>query len=88
MPLTWAEFSTKVGASDPFNARDNARVGAAYLKWCLSQTSNERVKALVAYNWGIGNLRSGAETPLETRIYAYSVVHGADLLKAVLEGTK
>lgn len=61
---------------------DNLRAGAAYLRWCLDQTG-DRVKALVAYNWGLGNLRSGQATPLATRIYAYSVVHGADLLRAV-----
>jgi murein DD-endopeptidase MepM/ murein hydrolase activator NlpD len=81
-PPTWAEWSAKVGVSDPFDPVSNLRVGAAYLRWCLDQTGGDRLKALVAYNWGLGNLRSGAETPLETRIYAYSVVHGADFLKA------
>lgn len=81
---TWAEWSARIGAGrDPYNPRQNARVGAAFLRWCLDQTGSNRIKALVAYNWGLGNLRSGAEIPLETRIYAYSVIHGADLLKAL-----
>lgn len=83
MPLTWNEWSVKVSVSDPYDAFSNAKVGAAYLSWCLSQTGGDRVKALVAYNWGLGNLQSGGEIPLSTRIYAYSVVHGADLLKAI-----
>jgi hypothetical protein len=83
MPLTWAEWAQKVGASDPFDAKDNLRVGAAYLRWCLSQVDNNRARALVAYNFGLGNVLSGREAPLETRIYAYGVVHGCDLLKEV-----
>jgi soluble lytic murein transglycosylase-like protein len=86
-PPTWVEWSKKIGVSNPYDPASNLRVGAAYLRWCLGQTGNDRVKALIAYNWGLGNLQSGVQAPLETRIYAYSVVHGADLLKA-WEGIK
>lgn len=83
MPATWAEWSGKVGASDPYNAKDSLRVGAAYLKWCIDQVGGDRAKALVAYNFGVGNVLKGVQAPLETRIYAYGVVLAADLLRAL-----
>lgn len=85
MPATWGEWSAQVGAgSDPYDVRGNLRAGAAYLCWCLAQVGGDRLRALIAYNWGLGNLRSGAAPPLGTRLYAYSVVHGAGLLEALL----
>jgi len=35
---------------------DNLLFGALYLKWLLERYSNDRHKALAAYNWGFGNL--------------------------------
>jgi hypothetical protein len=83
MPTTWAEWAPKVGAKDPYNATDNLTVGAAYLRWLLDTLKrNERV-ALVAYNFGIGNVMAGRTPPEETEVYAAKVIHGADLLRAV-----
>lgn len=86
MPKTWAEQSPLVnGGNDPFDARQNARVGAAYLKRMLSpQVANGNVyKALIAYGWGPGNLLSGKDVPAQWQEYANKIVFGRDLLKAV-----
>lgn len=82
MPATWGEWAGRVGASDPFDARDNARVGSAYLAWLLRQLGNEW-SALAAYNWGIGNVLAGREPPAQTTTYVRSVIYGANLLEAV-----
>jgi hypothetical protein len=82
MPITWDEWAPKIGASAPFHAGDNARVGAAYLAWCIKQ-ANGVPYGLLAYNWGIGNFLSGKAAPKETVEYANKVLHGRDLLKAV-----
>jgi murein DD-endopeptidase MepM/ murein hydrolase activator NlpD len=81
MPATWAEWAPKVGAVDPFDARDNLRVGAAYLAWLRKQVMSDR-DALHAYAWGIGRVLERREPPAEVRAYASQVVHGADLLEA------
>ena len=84
MPDTWREWSPKIGAgSDPFDPRQNARVGAAYMRWLLEQTDNSVYNALVAYGWGIGNWLSDQPRPAPWIEYANKVVHGRDLLKAV-----
>lgn len=86
MPATWAEWSPRVGAKNIGNPVDNIRVGARYLKWCLEQFKNDPsqvLKALYAYNFGIGYVTAGKEIPLETKIYAYSILHGMGITKAV-----
>lgn len=85
MPATWAEWAPRVDppATDPLNDAQNLSVGIAYLKWLLSQTNGNVWNALVAYNWGIGNVLSGAPIPDESAEFANKVLHGRDLLKAV-----
>jgi len=86
MDATWTEWSAKIGAgNDPFDARQNARVGAAYLKWLLGALGNKPFDALVAYGWGIGNvLHEGSSAyPQQWTEYAAKIIHGRDLLKAV-----
>jgi murein DD-endopeptidase MepM/ murein hydrolase activator NlpD len=84
MPLTWAEWSAKIGAGgDPFDARQNARVGAAYMRWLLAQTQGNVTGALIAYGFGIGNWLNGKPVPDAWANYAAKIVHGRDLLKAV-----
>jgi len=83
MPATWDEWAPKVGASNPFDAVDSARVGAAYMQWLLQQTQGNAWRALVAYGWGIGNVITGEVPPATWIHYANKVVHGRDLLKAV-----
>lgn len=85
MPATWAEWASRVDppATDPFNDAQNLEVGIAYMKWLLGQTNGNVWKALVAYNFGIGNVLSGAPIPDESAEFANKVLHGRDLLKAV-----
>lgn len=84
MPATWAEWAPKIGAgNDPFDPYQNLRVGAAYLKWLLSQTGGNAYHALEAYGFGIGNTQSGAPVPSAWVEYANKIVHGKDLLDAV-----
>lgn len=87
MPATWGEWGPKVGASDPFNVIDSARVGAAYMAWLLKQTDGFEFDALVAYGWGIGNLLNNAGgvsgAPDMWLGYAGKIIHGRDLLRAV-----
>lgn len=83
MDATWQEWAPKVGATDPFNARDSLRVGAAYLAWLIKTTGGNPYQALIAYGWGIGNWMSGQPRPDMWVQYANKIVHGADLLKAV-----
>jgi len=83
MPPTWDEWAPKVGASNPFDAVDSARVGAAYMQWLLQQTQGNAWRALVAYGWGIGNVIMGEVPPATWTYYANKIIHGRDLLKAV-----
>lgn len=80
---TWREWSPRVGATDIRNPVDNIRVGARYLKWCLDQFDGDLIQGLYAYNWGYGNVMSDDAVPIETKIYAYSIVHGAGIAKAL-----
>ena len=80
MPTTWAEWAGRVGASDPWDAGDNLRVGAAYLAWLLDRLGGDVERALWAYNWGIGNVLGGGEPPAETRLYAAKIRHAADVM--------
>lgn len=81
---TWDEWSVKLGGNlDPFKPIDNLRVGCAYLDWLLDYFGGSRLKALTAYNWGIGNVLSGKQAPIETIIYVHKIIHGDDLLTAM-----
>lgn len=85
MPATWAEWAPKIGlalTADPFDPRNNLRVGAHYLAWLLDLLDIERA-ALLGYNMGPNNVLQGHTPPLETTIYVAKIIHGADLLKQV-----
>lgn len=88
MPATWAEFAPQVGAKDPWDARDNLRVGCVYMAWLRRTLSsygdNSYYMALVAYGWGIGHLLAKKEEPpLAWRFYASNILFGAELLKGM-----
>lgn len=88
MPATWAEWAPRVGAKNITNPKDNVRVGARYLKWCLDQWKNDPkqvFKALCSYNFGIGRVRSGETIPIETLVYAHSIIHGSGFAKRMRE---
>lgn len=87
---TWEEWGRRIGlpekdgrVGDIWNARDNARVGANYLKFLIQYYGGDVYKALWAYNWGPGNVNAGGEPPPETVEFANKVVHGRDLLYAI-----
>lgn len=56
--------------------RYNLQLSARYLRWCLRQTGDTNT-ALMAYNWGIGNVRKWqrgeATPPSETVNYVKNV---------------
>lgn len=74
MPDTFAEWAPKVGATNIRDARDNARVGAAYLNFLAKYYKGDLRKALYAYNWGPGNVDSGRTPPPETIAYANRIL--------------
>jgi murein DD-endopeptidase MepM/ murein hydrolase activator NlpD len=86
-PATWVEWSANIGAgNDPYNPKQNLRVGAAYIAWCIKQTGHTR-RGLWAYVWGAGNVQRAMKNerlyPPEVIEYANKILHGRDLLKAV-----
>lgn len=83
MPPTWNEWSAKVGGIDIFKPSHNLRVGTAYLAWLIRYFKGDIYKAVVAYNFGVGNVEQGIKPPEETIVYAERVLSGRDLLKAV-----
>lgn len=82
MDATFAEWGPRVGATDPFDPRDSARVAAAYLAWLRGQVDTDW-QALVAYGWGLGNYQSGKPVPPSWGVYADKIMHGKWLLDAV-----
>lgn len=82
-PLAWQDFALKVGATDINNPLDNARVGAAYLKWLLERYNNDLWITLYAWNFGPKRVDDGETIPQITKTFANKVIHGRDLLKAV-----
>lgn len=88
MAATWDEWSAKVAAEDISDPRDNARVAAAYLRWCIRTAGSER-RGLWAYVWGIGRVLDlgkpgkALQPPPEVMEYANTIIFGRDLLKAI-----
>lgn len=80
---TWHEFAPKVGATDIDDPLDNARVGAAYLKYLKNYYEGNIYNAVLAYNHGMGNVDRKVPTSEATRKYVDKVFHGRDLLKAL-----
>lgn len=83
MPPTWQEWSAKVGGTDIVNPSHNLRVGTAYLAWLIRYYKGDTYKAVIAYNFGPGNVDQGVKPPQGTIVYAERVLMGRDLLKAV-----
>ena len=89
LPTTWDEWAPKLGVYNPFDPGNNVRVAAAYLVWIreqlVSEAREEYYWALVAYNWGIGNvlrlLRSGGgwgSVPSQRQEYATTILLAAE----------
>jgi soluble lytic murein transglycosylase-like protein len=83
MPRTWEEQRVKTGASNPYDERDNIRTGTAYLARLMTQLKRHEWTAVVAYNFGIGNVLDGVEPPPETIEHANRVVKSLELLEAL-----
>lgn len=83
MPHTWEEWRAKTGASNPYDERDNIRTGTAYLAWLMTQLKRHEWTAVVAYNFGIGNVLNGVEPPPETVEHANRVVRTLEFLEAL-----
>lgn len=63
---------------DVFNPEKSATAAAKYLSQLLKSSGGDLVKALAAYNWGIGNVQNKGldRAPLETRNYVPKVLAG------------
>lgn len=81
MPLTWGEWAPKVGATNIFDAKDNARVTAAYLAWCLNLVGGNVRKGLWCYNWSPRDVPKGLTPPPETIEFASKIIHGMEVLE-------
>ena len=69
MPPTAKEM----GVRDAFDPGQNIEGGAKYISGLLKQYGGDVTRALAAYNWGPGNVASGAEMPKETKDYVTKV---------------
>lgn len=65
-----------LGVKDPYNLEDAARGAAAYMAKHLKAQKGDLDRALVAYNWGQGNLaRKGREAaPAESNAYSARIL--------------
>lgn len=79
----WSDWADEVGATDRYNARDNARVAAIYFRSLLRRYGGNERKALWAWNWGPDRVDAGGTPPPLTQEHANKVLMGRDLLKAV-----
>lgn len=79
---TWNEWAPQVGASNIWDAADNARVGAAYLKFLIDYYDGNVRKAIWGYNAGPGNVDKG-NVPDITKVFADRILDRRDFLKAV-----
>lgn len=63
---------------DVFDPEKSANAAAKYLSQLLKSSGGDLVKALAAYNWGIGNVQKKGldNAPLETRNYVPKVLAG------------
>jgi hypothetical protein len=68
---------------NPHNDRDNIRISAMYLRDLYERLDGDWIGSACAYNWGIGNFRSGKEVPLQCIEYGFTVVWGTDYIDCV-----
>jgi soluble lytic murein transglycosylase-like protein len=69
MPTTAASL----GVTNPFDPAQNINAGARYLSSLISQYGDVGT-ALAAYNWGPGNVTSGAAWPVGVQNYVSNVL--------------
>ena len=80
MPNTWREIMED---ADPFNPESSIQAQAIYMGRLMTRYPGDIVKALAAYNWGMGNVdravkQHGAiwltHAPAETRAYVARIM--------------
>lgn len=78
MPRTFAEWSKKLGIEnpDPYDADQSIHCQAAYMRFLIDYYERNDLHALMAYNWGMGNVnrwirtgKHGDKIPAETFNY-------------------
>lgn len=80
---TWNDIAPKAGLNNRLDPTQNAIAACIYLKWLLDKVDNNIYKAVLAYNFGIGNVLAGREAPAISKEYVNKVFHGRDLLVAL-----
>lgn len=76
----WRDATAVTGGTDVFNARDNARATAYYLKWCMNLVGGDERRGLWAYNWSPRDTPKGLIPPEETLYFASKILHGKEVL--------
>ncbi|MBF0564130.1 MAG: lytic transglycosylase domain-containing protein [Nitrospirae bacterium] len=72
MPKT----ATELGVTNSYDPKENIDGGTMYLRQLLDRYNGDVKSALVAYNWGMGNLeRRPGKIPADTRTYLAKVQH-------------
>ena len=70
---TWMSTTILRVPLDPYDADDNIRMSAAYLRWLLDRTDGDAATALAGYYQGLGAVRSAGVFP-STRVYVADVL--------------
>jgi soluble lytic murein transglycosylase-like protein len=78
MPSTARSY----GVTDPYDPAQNINAGVTMLADLNRQYNGDLPSILAAYNWGSGNLATGAALPTETQNYIAKILRllGIDLL--------
>lgn len=69
---------------DPYDEKDNIRISAMYFRDLYERTDGNWIDSGIAYNWGIGNVRSGKEIPIQCVEYGFAIVWGVDYTDCVV----
>lgn len=73
--------AASVGVTNAFDPQQSITGGATYLSQLYNQLG-DWTQALEAYNWGIGNVTSGAPVPDSVQNYAIKVLNGNGVTSA------
>ena len=79
----WSDWADDVGATDRANARDNARVAAAYFSHLLGRYNGDERKAIWAWNWGPSRIDDGQTPPAITQEHASKILACRDFAVAL-----
>ena len=79
MPATAASL----GVTNPFDPAQNIDAGARYLSQMINQFGSVDA-GLAAYNWGPGNVASGAAMPSSVQAYVANVLGEAGVMSPII----